>query len=64
MNYYQQNHRNNINYHPEICRIAKEITFDAGFPTWTDPRTGVTHRNPRTQPRKNKHGRTKTNKTR
>lgn len=31
----------------DLYDIARRITFEAGFPTWTDPRTMITHKNPK-----------------
>lgn len=36
-----------MNEDPRLYEIAKQITFDAGFQTWTDPRTGEVHHNPK-----------------
>jgi hypothetical protein len=36
-----------VNEHSELYNIARQITFDAGFDSWTDPRTGETHRAPK-----------------
>lgn len=37
---------------PRLYEIAKQVTFEAGFPTWTDPRTGKVYRNPMHDKRK------------
>ena len=52
-----------MNEDPRLYEIAKRITFEAGFPTWTDPRTGETHRNPKSNKKGKPNGPSKSKKT-
>jgi hypothetical protein len=49
---------------PALYEVAKKVTFDAGFPTWTDPRNGKVYNNPQLKNKRRKNAKSQNQKRR